>query len=400
MHRSRATISLLVAAVVFFAAVSPALGATSSDIKKHQDAAENARKQAEQAEAIAAKLAEEISALSTEIKRLEDSARALEPQIATATERTSRIQQEVDQLQAEIDATEAEIDATEKEYSTQQGLLAERVNSAYRQGSWHLFELLLESKDISDFVARTEFVNRVIKSNNDAATSLKLTAESLSRAKTKLDRSLNSVEIKRQEAAQVEQGLRDLKNDRDRAARQRETAQNQKSKLMAESKDSAKRLRALAEAEEAESVRIAAELSGKDGSGIYVGTMAWPVPSSRRVTSYFGYRTHPIFGDRRLHTGLDIGASQGSVIVAAGSGTVIYTGYRGGYGNTVMIDHGNGVVSLYAHQANGSIMVQTGQKVASGEQIGKVGSTGNSTGPHLHFEVRVNGTPKNPLNYL
>ncbi|MCL2503339.1 MAG: M23 family metallopeptidase [Coriobacteriia bacterium] len=128
--------------------------------------------------------------------------------------------------------------------------------------------------------------------------------------------------------------------------------------------------------------------------------MAWPVPSSRRVTSYFGYRTHPIFGDRRLHTGLDIGASQGSVIVAAGSGTVIYTGYRGGYGNTVMIDHGNGVVSLYAHQANGSIMVQTGQKVASGEQIGKVGSTGNSTGPHLHFEVRVNGTPKNPLNYL
>jgi len=380
--------------------VSPALGATSSDIKKHQDAAENARKQAEQAEAIAAKLAEEISALSTEIKRLEDSARALEPQIATATERTSRIQQEVDQLQAEIDATEAEIDATEKEYSTQQGLLAERVNSAYRQGSWHLFELLLESKDISDFVARTEFVNRVIKSNNDAATSLKLTAESLSRAKTKLDRSLNSVEIKRQEAAQVEQGLRDLKNDRDRAARQRETAQNQKSKLMAESKDSAKRLRALAEAEEAESVRIAAELSGKDGSGIYVGTMAWPVPSSRRVTSYFGYRTHPIFGDRRLHTGLDIGASQGSVIVAAGSGTVIYTGYRGGYGNTVMIDHGNGVVSLYAHQANGSIMVQTGQKVASGEQIGKVGSTGNSTGPHLHFEVRVNGTPKNPLNYL
>ena len=100
-----------------------------------------------------------------------------------------------------------------------------------------------------------------------------------------------------------------------------------------------------------------------------------------------------------MHPGIDIGASSGSPIVAAASGTVLYAGRRGSYGNTVMIDHGNGVVTLYAHQVSGGIRVSGGQHVNKGERIGAVGSTGNSTGPHLHFEVRVNGAAKNPTNY-
>ncbi len=108
---------------------------------------------------------------------------------------------------------------------------------------------------------------------------------------------------------------------------------------------------------------------------------------------------HPIFKSRRFHTGLDIGAGSGSAIVAAADGKVISAGYRGGYGNTVMIDHGNGVVTLYAHQKSGGIKVSVGERVGKGERIGSVGSTGYSTGPHLHFEVRVNGAPKNPASY-
>jgi murein DD-endopeptidase MepM/ murein hydrolase activator NlpD len=122
------------------------------------------------------------------------------------------------------------------------------------------------------------------------------------------------------------------------------------------------------------------------------------VPSSYRVTSPFGPRICPFHG-RELHPGIDIGAPSGSPIVAAGAGRVTYAGGRGSYGNVVMIDHGNGVVTLYAHQRTGGIKVGVGQSVDKGQRIGTVGSTGNSTGPHLHWEVRVNGAAKNPMSY-
>lgn len=122
----------------------------------------------------------------------------------------------------------------------------------------------------------------------------------------------------------------------------------------------------------------------------------WPI--SAPITSNFGYRVHPIYGTRRLHAGIDFGAASGSAIVAANGGTVISAGWQSGYGNTVVVSHGNGLTTLYAHQS--SIAVSRGQSVGRGEVIGYVGSTGNSTGPHLHFEIRSNGTPVNPRPYL
>jgi murein DD-endopeptidase MepM/ murein hydrolase activator NlpD len=131
------------------------------------------------------------------------------------------------------------------------------------------------------------------------------------------------------------------------------------------------------------------------------------VPGFYRVSSGFGYRIHPIFGTRKMHTGIDVGRNlnppksiDGAPIVAAGTGTVVSAGWRNGYGNTVVIDHGNGVATLYAHQPSGGIKVAAGQRVGKGDRIGTVGSTGYSTGPHLHFEVRVNGDPVDPMKYL
>lgn len=126
------------------------------------------------------------------------------------------------------------------------------------------------------------------------------------------------------------------------------------------------------------------------------GPLIRPVPGG--VSSGFGYRVHPIFGTRRMHTGWDMSASAGSPIHAAGDGVVVSAGVRGGYGNAVVIDHGGGLATLYAHQS--SMAVSAGQQVAQGQVVGYVGCTGYCTGPHLHFEVRVNGTPVDPGGYV
>lgn len=126
--------------------------------------------------------------------------------------------------------------------------------------------------------------------------------------------------------------------------------------------------------------------------------MGWPVPGYSRISSPYGYRIHPIFKTKKLHTGIDIPAPTGTSIAAGSDGTVIYTGTLGGYGKAVMIDHGGGIVTLYAH--NSSIVVSEGQSVKRGNTISKAGSTGYSTGPHLHFEVRKGGSYVDPLPWV
>ena len=155
---------------------------------------------------------------------------------------------------------------------------------------------------------------------------------------------------------------------------------------------------------EAQEAQLASESQGLagvirshagNGDGRATGTMQWPVRGP--ITSPFGWRIHPIFHVRKFHTGIDIGVGYGTPIHAADGGRVIYASWMSGYGNTTIIDHGHGISTLYAHQS--SILVSSGP-VSKGQVIGYVGATGYATGPHLHFEVRLNGNPVNPVPYL
>jgi murein DD-endopeptidase MepM/ murein hydrolase activator NlpD len=397
MHRSRAHIASLLSLVLVFACAAPAFALTSADAQKHSQAAEAARKKAAQQQALADKLLKETARLDKVVDGLQAEADALDPQIASATKRSDRLRNEVQRLRSQIRVKQRQIDETQARYEVEQGYFEGRVEASYKQGELFYVQMLLSSADIGDLITRTEFVARAIKSSNDIAANLVGTRESLERAQVELDRDLETASVKRKQAEAAEQKVRDLQDARQAKTDKQDAVLGQKSALMADTRKNAKRLRALAEAEEAESARIAAELSG-GGSGIYTGSMAWPVPSSYRVTSPFGPRICPFHG-RELHPGIDIGAPSGSPIVAAGAGRVTYAGGRGSYGNVVMIDHGNGVVTLYAHQRTGGIKVGVGQSVDKGQRIGTVGSTGNSTGPHLHWEVRVNGAAKNPMSY-
>ena len=180
--------------------------------------------------------------------------------------------------------------------------------------------------------------------------------------------------------------------------------------LQAQSKQIAEDLRRRAAAERAraaaaEARRLAAaqrsqvaSASGGGSSAPAASASGLQWPASGPKTSDYGWRTHPIFGTRRFHAGIDIGAGYGAQIVAAASGVVVSAGTQGGYGNTVVIDHGGGLATLYAHQS--SFAVSSGAHVDRGDVIGYVGSTGYSTGPHLHFETRVNGAPRDPMGYF
>lgn len=407
MQRSRAHISLILSLVLTLSLVAPAFAAPSAS--DHRKAAEDARKAAEAAQAEADRLQGEVAKLDEQIDELQSKVAALAPDIAEAEKRADRLAAEVESLRAQITQKETEIRLTEADYAVQLDLLNGRLTETYKNGSWFYLELLLDSKDFDDLVARTTLVQRVIRSNQDVAQHLEDTRNALEARRVELDRNLESVQTKRAEAEAVEKKLKTMRSERQAAVSAQESVQSQKSAMMEQSEADAEKYRQLAEEEAAEAARIEAELrkGSSSGGGAYNGVMAWPVPGFYRITSPYGYRTHPIFGTTRLHTGIDVGRNvdpeqsiDGAALVAAGAGEVVYAGYRSGYGNTVMIDHGDGLVTLYAHQQSGGITVSVGQWVEKGQRIGTVGSTGYSTGPHLHFETRVNGTPVDPMGYV
>ena len=197
-----------------------------------------------------------------------------------------------------------------------------------------------------------------------------------------------------EEVEKAKQGIESLRAEiepaRAQAAQEAANEEAQLSQIRSRKADAEKELQQVSDA-------IAAQLRGSTGvSGAPGGCEFRPAPGP--IVSGFGSRENPIGGGTGVHTGVDIAAPMGTPIRACKAGRVVIAGWQGGYGNAVVLDHGGGMGTLYGHQS--SMAVSVGQTVASGQVIGYVGSTGNSTGPHLHFEVRIGGTPVNPIPYL
>ena len=289
-----------------------------------------------------------------------------------------------------------ELEAAQAELELEQRNFAERAVLSYKSDDLDYVDVLLASSDFEDLISRVNVIHDLLGGNNTLVGGLET-------ARDEVDAEKDA--IARREGA-VADAARVLQEKTDELAALRAAQAASQAAALAVRRQKAGALKGvnqdLAELERqedqilAESQALTGVITGSSGSGQGTGSLIYPVNGP--ITSPFGWRIHPILGYKKFHTGVDFGVGYGTPIRAADSGTVIYATWMGGYGNVIIVDHGDGLSTLYAHQS--SLAVGTGARVTRGQTVGYVGSTGFSTGPHLHFEVRVNGNPVDPMGYL
>lgn len=311
----------------------------------------------------------------------------LESQIAAAQTLLSQKQAAYAQAQAQVLAAKKELDQKQKELEDRQSALGKRVRGIYESGQISYLELLFQSSDLSDFVTRMEYFTKLVDNDHQLLTDIKSQKEQIAQKTQDLQSRRDQAALLQAQAAKVSANL-----DETRTQQHMVLEQNLKAQQVA--LDNIERLESEANAMTEKIRKLQAARKG----GVIGSISTWPLPGFNEISDPFGWRTHPITHKQSLHTGTDIIAPSGTPIHAAGAGTVIMAGWNTAYGNMIIIDHGGGVSSLYGHQS--SLKAAEGESVQAGQIIGYVGSTGWSTGPHLHFEVREGGNPTDPLRFF
>lgn len=333
----------------------------------------------------------DIAALEKALKEGKSNASALASQIKTIEGKIYQEQLRINKLTKNINDTKTkiadtlvELEILETEINAQNKNLNSRLRAMYKNGNIGMLSVLLGSKSMSDFLTNIEMAKRIYSSDTDLLEDMQTAYEVVIEKKEELAALKESLLSQQEEATASKAKL--SANEESLAKQKKAVESNNKA------------LESQIDSLNAEADKLVAEIRALQGDGAYAGgQMCWPSKASTRVTSKFGNRLHPILKKYKLHTGIDIGAAMGSDILAANDGKVIKAAYNaGGYGYYIMIDHGGGIVTLYAHSSK--LLVKVGDIVTRGQVIAKVGSTGMSTGAHLHFEVRVNGNYVDPLN--
>lgn len=329
----------------------------------------------------------------------------IQADLDAANARLQSIRSRQAEINAQIVQTQNEIVKMEAYLKTRQNVLNRRVRAIYMHGQLNYLEVILGANSFSDFANRVELLKRIIRSDYNLILEIQKQKAAIEAKKAQLEEDKRQLDALAAEAEKTQQEIAAKKAEQQKvldAAKSNKAAAAQMEQDLNAQLASVRNLiqQRLAAAEAAR--QAAQQASSDEGGGSddnYVqgtGAMGWPC--SGPITSPFGYRTHPIFGTTIFHAGIDIGVDYGTPIHAADSGVVVYSGWISGYGNAVIIDHGGGISTLYGH--NQSLAVSEGQSVSKGSVIAYAGSTGNSTGPHCHFEVDVNGSPVNPMGYL
>ena len=343
------------------------LNEVQSQMQKMQERKEKARQKA-------AAASEGLEEIQSRLNELQAQARELQA-------KSNALQAKINDNQAKLAKKKAEVEQRKKIYS-------QRLRQIYINGQVNYLDVLLGAKDFGDFSSRMYLLQKIVSSDIAMLQQLQKDEAEIKSRQEQLDAEMKEIKSTKAELEAKRARANKLKEQRSymlyKAQEEEQQSQSEYERLLAISENITAMLRNM-------------ESSG-GGSSSSGGTGRFMWPCRGEITSYFGWRTHPIFGTTKYHSGMDIAVDYGTPIMAAEYGTVIYSGWLGGYGYAVMIDHGSGLVTLYAH--NQSLNVYEGQYVTKGTCIAYAGSTGYSTGPHCHFEVRLHGEVTEPLNYL
>lgn len=414
MVRKKGVIGAIMAAVLLIGVTGTAFAAPESAdslddaINKGTDALSDAQDEKKQ-------LQSNLSAAQAMKKELENAKTALTGDVVELDSQMSEVSNDLLEVQNLLDTKEAELEKTTKELAQakidvekQYEDMKLRIKFMYENGTMSYIQILLSSGSFSELLNKAEYIEQVseydrnmlqtYQDNRDKITRLE---KDLKDQKEVLEQVKGDVEAKQTEMAglisdkqtEIEGYESDIQN--------KEEAIKEYEAMIAEQDSTIKALEASVAAAKAKRTQMTVSdnsTNAADQLHYGGGAFVWPAPSYTRISDDYGYRTHPILGIQKFHSGVDMAAPSGSSILAAADGTVVAATYNATMGNYVMIDHGNGLYTIYMHAS--ALYVSSGQSVSAGSTIAAVGSTGRSTGAHLHFSVRQNGSYVSPWNYL
>ena len=322
--------------------------------------------------------------LSTNMQELQD----LDNKIAQSQEELNTINTDIDDLMKQINENEYKLKKTQTEFDRIQKLLDARIIKMYETPKFEFLQVILASKSVTEFLSTYYAMKELAEYDKELLDTVKKQKADIETTKKILTEKKKQVVTSKQTQQKKAQVLANTKTMRQYYISKLSTEEQ---KLQAKIDEYNEQVETI----EAEIKLMALNSISADYIG---GALTRPIPGYTTITSEYGMRVHPITGAYKLHTGTDIGAPMGADFVAMAKGVVTKASMTPAYGNMVIIDHGGGVQTLYAHGSE--ILVQVGQEVEAGTPVLKVGSTGYSTGPHAHFEIRINGQPVNPMDYL
>lgn len=402
-HCKKTACILLSAVTVFIFSYSysePVYAVTSASIREKEEEIAAARQEVN-------KLKSGLTDVEAVKKELEKSKNDLTAYVTELDNELSGIQEKIGQYntlitekEQQITDTTAELDAAVKQQTDQYEAMKQRIKFMYEKGDTFYLEMLFSSSSLSDLINKADYIEALSQYDRDKLDEyteitqmVQLCKEELEAEKEVLDEAKSAVEA---EEASVNSLLREKENQLYAVSNDISSKEAAIKEYEAQIADENATIAALEKAVAEEKARLEAENAQ---ARIYNGGMfAWPCPAYKRISDEYGYRMHPTLGVQQFHNGLDMAAPAGSAILAAYDGDVVAAAYSGSMGNYIMIDHGSGLYTIYMHCS--ALYVSKGQTVTKGQNIAAVGSTGRSTGNHLHFGVRLNGSYVSPWNYL